>query len=785
MLKRFLFALFIAFIYAGGAAAQEVEADRYDIAVNLDPAASAFEARAALTVSNLSQAAKPKIYLRLTKLAKVSGATVGGATAQVETTEDRRVTTLNQIAITPPVPLAAGATAKVEIAYRLEAPESSGLAAIYPGEALMLPEAVWFPMPSTAYTMYGPTTAPFTLSINIAPSAAGLRAVSAGASRSEGQRFTFEQTLNSLPFFVASNFDQPSAFEHGGVKVEIYTQTGLASNAANSSLAQLTDETKRIIDFMSKTLGPPPAGATFRVISSARAANVAVAGAVVLGQQDLRQARLDAAAIEVLADAISRIYTDGRVRLRGQEARSAQAGGTSQKARSTALLRDSLPRYLAALYVEDRYGKDAGREAFARFRWTYTPVAKSGRDAELGIQTILIPTYSPAALAKGPLVLRLMAETVGRDKFMAVLRSLFAGPQTKIVTPDDFRQSLVKATGPEVEKLFQQWLDTIIEPDLVVGIPQPTDRAGVQRINVRNLGTGDVAAQIVATTEAGKQLTVSLTVPSENITSTDIQTGEKISSIEIDPEKLLLQTDYDNDRKPAVKSGQTLFNESIAAFNKGQYGEAEAHLKEALRSNPNDSLLHAWLARALAAQNKSDEAVREATAATKTEPAIGSALAWAHITLGQIALARNQAAEAAGHLRLASIEAEEAPAQYAARELLVRADRGAGAPAVEESVRAFISQLDSQIKQPSSDRLSALVVRNNLKRFVTGLTLSPPTGWATEILRVDRIDANRLALDVGLKVKAEGRDQSGTAVFILHRAGAGWVLEDVQLFNVK
>jgi hypothetical protein len=785
MLKRFLFALFIALISTTVAAAQEVEADRYDITVNIDPAASALEARALLTVSNLSQAAKPKLYLRLTKLAKVSGATVGGATAQVETVEDRRVTTLNQIVITPPAPLAAGATAKVEIAYKLEAMESSALAAIYPGEAFMLPEAVWFPMPSTAYTIYGPTTAPFTLSVNIASSATGLRAASAGASKGEGQRFTFEQPLNSLPFFVASNFDQPAAFEHGGVKVEIYTQPGLVSNAASSSLAQLTDETKRIIDFLSKTLGPPSTGATFRVISSARAANVAVAGAVVLGQQDLRQERLDAAAIEVLADAISRMYTDGRVKVRGQEARSAQAGGASQRARSAALLRDSLPRYLAALYVEDRYGKDAGREAFARFRWTYTPVAKSGRDAELGIQTILIPTYSPAVLAKGPLVLRLMAETAGRDKFIAALRSLFAGPQTKIVTPDDFRQTMVKATGPETEKLFQQWVDTIIEPDLVVGIPQPTDRAGVQRINVRNLGTGDVAAQVVAITETGKQLTVALTVPSENITSTDIQTGEKISSVEIDPEKLILQTDYDNDRKPAVTSAQTLFNESIAAFNKGQYAEAETKLREALRSNSNNSLLHAWLARSLAAANKSDEGVKEANTAIKIEPAIGSALAWAHITLGQLALARNQAAEAAEHLRRASIEAEEAPAQYAARELLVRAERAAPASAVEESVRAFIAQLDSQIKQPTSEKLSALVVRNNLKRFVQGLTLSPPTAWTTEIFRVDRIDANRVALDVGLKVRAEGRDQSGTALFILHRAGAGWVLEDVQLFNVK
>jgi len=90
------------------------------------------------------------------------------------------------------------------------------------------------------------------------------------------------------------------------------------------------------------------------------------------------------------------------------------------------------------------------------------------------------------------------------------------------------------------------------------------------------------------------------------------------------------------------------------------------------------------------------------------------------------------------------------------------------------------------IKQPTSDRLFVLVVRNNLKRFVQGLTLTPPTEWTTEVLRADPIDANRLALDVSLKVKAGGRDQTGTAVLVLHRAsGAAWTLEAVELFNVK
>jgi tetratricopeptide (TPR) repeat protein len=282
-------------------------------------------------------------------------------------------------------------------------------------------------------------------------------------------------------------------------------------------------------------------------------------------------------------------------------------------------------------------------------------------------------------------------------------------------------------------------------------------------------------------------------VPSESLATAEVQTAEKIISVEVDPEKFIIQTNYDNDEregdfKTTSNSAQSLLNSSIAAFNKTQYSEAETMLRQALRSEPRNAVLQAWLSRALAAQKKMDEAAVQANAAIKVDPAAGSALAWARVTLGQVAMARNQPSDAVRHFRAAVVEADDTVAQVAAREGLIQAERAAGgAPQAEESVRAFITQLDGAIKQPESDKLFALVVRANLKRFVQGLTVSRPASWSTEILHVDRVDANRVALDVGLKVRADGRDQTGTAVFILSRLGNTWVLEDVphQLFNVK
>ncbi|HET9531577.1 MAG TPA: tetratricopeptide repeat protein [Blastocatellia bacterium] len=784
MLKRLFSVLLVVLALSVLAAAQEVEVDRYNISARLDPASGAIDARATLAVTNLGQTPKSRIYLRLTKLAKVSSVTVGGSPAQFEASDDRRVTTLSQIIISPQTPVEAGAKTSIDVSYRIEVPESTPVAAVYPGEVVMLPDSVWFPMPSTMFTIYGATTAPFTLAIN---TPAGYGAASSGSLKADpsGQTYTFEQSLNSLPLIIAGRMEQvPDAQGANGVKIEFHLHSGLVPSG--DRVRRIYDEAARMIDFYTRTLGPLPAGTSFRIISSARTGNVIVPGAIVLEEDVFRQEALDAITVERLADAIARMWIDGRVRLRGQEARQAQGTRPALKARSTALLRDSLPRMLAVLFIEDRFGKDAAMDAYTRQRWSYTPVAKSARDAELGIQTPLVATYSAAVFGKGPLVFRLIAETVGREKFIAALGEVFRAGQTKIVTTDDLRQALVKASGPEVERLFQQWVDSIIEPDIVIGIPQPSDKPGSQRLNLRNLGNGDILTEVVAATASGKQITVPVTVPSEDLTSIEIATSEKIESVEVDPRKLIIQSDYDNDRKPARTSSQTLFNESIVAFNKGEHAAAEAKLKEAISVDPRNELLHAWLARSLFAQNKLDEAHAAASTAIKTDLSSAAALAWAHITLGQISLARNQAAQAVPHLRQAVIIADEAPAQFQAREVLIRAERAANmTPQVDESIRAFVAQLDTMLKQPSSDKLFTIISRNNLKRFVQGLTVSPPTSWTTEILRVDMIDANRAALDVGLAVKTKQADQSGTAVFVLYRSATGWVLEDVQLFNVK
>src|SRR5262249_28335011 len=157
--------------------------------VKIDFAASAVDVQAQLQLVNPSNTSKPKILLRLTKQAKLGQVTVGGAPVQAETSEDHRFAGLTVITLTPASPLPAGGRVTVGVNYRLEVPGSAALLSIYPGEVLLLPEAVWIPAPSTAFAIYGANTAPFTLSVTAAAAGPGFRVASAGRVRADGGVF--------------------------------------------------------------------------------------------------------------------------------------------------------------------------------------------------------------------------------------------------------------------------------------------------------------------------------------------------------------------------------------------------------------------------------------------------------------------------------------------------------------------------------------------------------------------------------------------------------------------
>jgi hypothetical protein len=106
-------------------------------------------------------------------------------------------------------------------------------------------------------------------------------------------------------------------------------------------------------------------------------------------------------------------------------------------------------------------------------------------------------------------------------------------------------------------------------------------------------------------------------------------------------------------------------------------------------------------------------------------------------------------------------------------------------PAVDESLRAFIAQLDMAIKSGRKTELDTVIMPGELVDFVKGIIGSQPESWQTRVVRAEILDANRAALDVQINARQFGRDMAGTAVLMLARMGANWRLAGIEFFEVR
>jgi hypothetical protein len=205
-----------------------------------------------------------------------------------------------------------------------------------------------------------------------------------------------------------------------------------------------------------------------------------------------------------------------------------------------------------------------------------------------------------------------------------------------------------------------------------------------------------------------------------------------------------------------------------------------------LTASPRTQEARIVLARALLAENKLEDAEREFRQLADDRLPTPAALAWSSIGLGEIALKRSQAGEAARYFN----EGVRADAEYAStlagRAARIRAEATANsAPAIDESIRTFAGQLDAAVRSGRQADIGPLIVPGELVGFVRGVVGTQPEAWQTRVLRSEMLDTNRVALDVVLNSKQLGVEHSGTAVFVLARVGGSWKLNAIEFFEVK
>ena len=751
--------LFLVKLHAQDEARAAWQVTNFDITVGDLNSERALNSRATLTVRNVGRGAGSTLTLRINTKAEIKGVTVGSAPAGYRMLPEPRGGG-QRILINLPSTIAANDSISVTVDYRLPIEENGGTAAISPVGSQFLPSAMWYPAPNTAFAVRGPDYAPFRLTVNNA------MAVSSGVERSAGGNSIFEQTLNAQPFFIVGEWDRVD----GGAKA-----AGIAMLVPKGSNDEERQQAQNLMalaasahTFCASMFGAAPE-LPIRLIAVRRGAGFDDAGAILLSESVLRRKRVDSVTALGIAEAVARVWIGATSAVRGE---------------GYGVLREGLARYIATLFIEKEFGADAANEERARQRLAYSSIAK--RDAPLARTTSLDPTYFNSVGNKGAMVWRLAANLTGRDAFLAVIRDALSASQKTVegFTLASLRAALSARGGATLKGILDSELDQATDMDLLIGLPQ--QESGKWTAALRNLGSFDAKVTVAGITSAGQKMTTEGIIPAHDFAQVSFSSPTAITRVEVDPEKLYPQLDYTNDVAPRQIEVSASLGEAMRLFGTQDYAKAESLTKQLVAIAPEMQEARVLFARALLAENKLDEAEREFKQLADNRLPTPSTLAWTSIGLGEIALRRGQAKDAA---RLFG-EAARADAEYAAslnaRAARLRAEAAAAAtPVIDESVKAFVAQLDTAIRSGKQNEIMPMIIPGELKRFVQQVVGTQPELWETRVLRTEALGANEMAVDVSMRTRQLGADHSGTAVFILVKVGGAWKLNGIELFEVK
>jgi len=748
-----------ASVYAQDGPRAAWQATNFDITVDNPGAERALSARTVLTLRNVGTGGGATLSLRINSKAEIKSISIGSATASYRSVPEPRGGA-QRLTITLPSTIAPSDSVTATVEYRLPVAENSGLAAISPVNTQFLPLSLWYPAANTPFAVRGADYAPFRVTVT------GASAISSGTEKSSGGNSVFEQSLNGQPFFVAGAWDRLDGSGNAkDITAFLPKGSGADEQKQAAALIALANDART---FYAGMFGAAPA-VPLRLVAVTRGAGFDDAGTMLLGEGAFRRKKVDAVTALGISEAVARLWIGAGIPVRGE---------------GHGVLREGLSRFLASLFLEKQFGAEAVDAERGRQRLSYAAIAK--RDSPLSRTTLLEGTYFNSVANKGAMVWRLVDHTVGRDEFVAALRGLLQNARTDAdgLSLARVRQTLAERGGAAMKGLLDQQLDQATDMDLMAGLPHP--EGGQWTAALRNLGSTEVTVNVLATTDTGQQIPASATIPPHDFGQASFKTAAKVIRVEVDPEKFFPQMDYDNDAAPRAVELASSLPEATRLFGAQEFAKAEALARQLLAAAPRMQEARIVFARALLAQSKIDEAEREFRQLAAERLPIPAALAWSSIGLGEIAVRRSQAAEAARNFTDAVRADAEYASTLAARAARIRAEAAASAtPPIDESAKNFITQLDAAIRSGRQAEIAPMIVPGELAGFIRGAVGTQPESWQTRVLRSEPLDANRIALDVAINSRQLGADHAGTAVFILARVGTGWKLNAIEFFEVR
>ena len=123
-------------------------------------------------------------------------------------------------------------------------------------------------------------------------------------------------------------------------------------------------------------------------------------------------------------------------------------------------LNEGIATFMAAAYLEHRFGRAAYLHEIETYRTNYEKVRSAGKDKSLVFPDWLRPTAEDRTLVydKGAYVLHLLREEMGERKFWNGLRLFTRRHFGRSVVTSDFVAAMEEANGKSLENFFAQWV---------------------------------------------------------------------------------------------------------------------------------------------------------------------------------------------------------------------------------------------------------------------------------------------------------------------------------------
>lgn len=697
------------------------------------------DAKAILSLKNISTGNATKLTLRISDQAVVSAVTVNGAKEEFTTSLEKIGGNQNLQRVQMRVPsVAKGGSVTVSVSYKLKVKANSGLNSLSPVGSQFLPLSYWYPTPTSWYFNGGADYAPFTLKVN---SLNGLTVISSGQKNASG----FDQKLNGQPFFTAGNWN---AVTTNGVEVLVPKGMDATGNVAKD-LGNLAAEAKSYtLGLLGKSFDNP-----IRIVGVSRGSGFSDGGTIFIDESVFARQKLDSQTALSVIEGVVKIWLGNLVKVQDD---------------SYGVIQEGLTRYIATEFIAKKYGQDVADLERLRQRTKYAAISE--RDAPLNLLSPVDGYYYTATANKGAMIWKYLADNHG-ENFYKVIQTQSSDGELNL-------KELRNAFSGQKEYL-DYLIGNVTKMNLIIGLPQVTGNQ--TKVALRNLSDINVVIDVVATTVSSKQLVNKIAIDSGKFGEAVFSSPEKIVRVEIDANKIYPQTDYSDDVAPREIDDNDALVFIKREFDRQKYEAAEKNANAVLKIYPNFDDAKILLARSQLANGKTSAAQKNFQDVLDLKLPTAQSLAWANVGLGQVAVKAGQNAKAKEYFDEAIINDSELSATLTARK--ERSKIGVGG-SVDAGIKLFFESFDKAVSTNNKAGIDAMVLNGEVSRFASSVA-GQAQAWNTLVQQVDKIDEENVWVEVNLKVRLLNREEeNGIAVYRLTKVGSEWKMSNVEIFEV-